>query len=89
MAKPRVQKGSLAHLATPGATLALKVTPNARADAVIEDAGGLKVTTTATPEGGQANAAVTKLLAHALGIAPSRLTLSAGAISRSKTFRID
>ncbi|MBY6048390.1 DUF167 domain-containing protein [Vannielia litorea] len=89
MAKPRMQKGMLARRATPGATFAVRVTPNARADAVIVEGDRLKITTTATPEGGKANAAVTKLLAHALGVAPSRLTLTAGATSRDKTFRLD
>ncbi|MGR3793648.1 DUF167 domain-containing protein [Vannielia sp. SX4] len=89
MAKPQMQKGMLARRATPGATFAVRVTPNARADAVIEEGEELKITTTAAPEGRRANAVVRKLLAHALGVAPSRLTLSAGAISREKTFRLD
>ncbi|WP_261384522.1 DUF167 domain-containing protein [Vannielia litorea] len=84
-----MQKGMLAERATPGATFAVRVTPNARADAVMEEGEGLKISTTAAPEGGRANAVVRKLLAHALGIAPSRLTLTAGATSRDKTFRLD
>ncbi|WP_440870663.1 DUF167 domain-containing protein [Vannielia litorea] len=84
-----MQKGSLAHLATPGATLTVKVTPNARTDSVMAQGDTLKITSTATPEGGKANAAVIKLLAHALGVAPSRLTLTAGATGRTKAFRLD
>ncbi|ETX15856.1 hypothetical protein OCH239_11785 [Roseivivax halodurans JCM 10272] len=79
----------LSHLAQPGSTLSLRVTPRASRDAVEETAAGLKVRVTAPPEDGKANAAVQKLLAKALGIAKTRLTLIAGQTSRDKVFRID
>lgn len=78
----------LAHLATPGTTLEITVRPSARRNAVALGEDGVRVETTATPEGGKANRAVTRLLARALGIAPSRLTLLHGASGRRKLFAI-
>lgn len=49
----------------------------------------LRVRVTAAPEGGEANRAVTALLAEALGVAPSRIALVRGATSRDKLFRIE
>ncbi|PAU99010.1 DUF167 domain-containing protein [Paracoccus salipaludis] len=74
----------------PGARIAVRVTPRGGRDALtLDEAGGIHVRVTAAPEDGRANAAVRKLLARALGIAPSRLTLAGGATSRDKLFRID
>ena len=89
MAKGRQIKGAWADLAQPGARLDVRVTPNARANLTSRDATGLRVSVTAPPDEGRANAAVTALLAHALGVAPSRLTLVGGATSRDKAFRLD
>lgn len=89
MAKGKVIRGCWADLAKSGLRLDLRVTPGARANTVIRDGGRLGATTTAPPEDGKANAAVTDLLARALGIAASRLTLVSGATSRDKSFRID
>ena len=55
----------------------------------LDEAGGIHVRVTAAPEDGRANAAVRKLLARAMGIAPSRLTLVGGATARDKLFRVD
>ena len=44
---------------------------------------------TCIPEDGKANRAVTKLLAKALGLPPSRLTLLRGQTGRDKTFRVE
>lgn len=79
----------LSHLAIPGAEIAVKVTPRARRNAV--DAAGpiLRVHVTAPPDKGKANDAVIRLLADALGVAKSRLTLIRGATARDKTFRLD
>jgi uncharacterized protein YggU (UPF0235/DUF167 family) len=41
------------------------------------------------PEDGRANKAVSELLAEALGVAKTRLTLVRGATSREKVFRLD
>ena len=88
MAKGKGVKGIWADLATTGARLAVRVAPNARTNGVTRDGAALDITTTATPEGGKATAMVRDLLAHALGLAPSRLTLISGATSRDKVFAI-
>lgn len=83
-------KGQWSARALPGATFALHVTPRARRNDLFETPeGALKATITAPPEDGRANAAVTALLAHALGVAKSRLTLIKGATSRDKVLRLD
>lgn len=84
-----MKKGSLSHLAQPGRELNLRVTPKAARNRVEETPDGLRVLTTTVPEGGKANQAVAKLLANALGVAKSRLTLLRGATSRDKVFRVD
>ncbi len=85
-----MKKGELAYLAVPGSELTVRVTPRASRNAVSVDEGGhLKVSVTTVPEDGKATAAVRKLLAHALGVAKSDLTLVRGATSRDKAFRID
>lgn len=86
MAKPP----DLSALAVPGARIAVRVTPRGGRDALtLDEAGAIHVRVTAPPEDGKANAAVRKLLARALGIAPTRLTLTGGASSRDKVFRLD
>lgn len=84
-----MSKNSLSNLAVPGTSLTVRVTPNARATKVEMDGDTIKVSVTATPSDGQANAAVTKLLAKALGVAKTRLTLVHGQKARIKTFRLD
>lgn len=49
----------------------------------------LKVRVRVAPEDGAATAAVARVIAQALGIAPSRVTLTAGATARQKTFRVE
>lgn len=86
----RMKKGALSHLAKPGARIAIRVTPRARRNEVTEEADGtLRIQTTTVPEDGKANKAVIKLLAEALGVAKSRLTLERGATGRDKLFRLD
>ena len=82
-------KGRWSSRAIPGATFALRVTPGARRDALSDEDGSLRCTTTAPPEDGRATAAVIEQLAHALGVAKSRLTLLRGTTSRDKVFRLD
>ncbi|MBT2130314.1 DUF167 domain-containing protein [Aliiroseovarius lamellibrachiae] len=84
-----MKKGALSHLAIPGTTLAVRVTPKASRNVVEEVEGGLKVLVTVVPEDGKANKAVVKLLSTALGLSKSRLTLTHGATSRDKVFRVD
>ncbi|MEE2860688.1 MAG: DUF167 domain-containing protein [Pseudomonadota bacterium] len=79
----------LTHLARPGAVLTLRVTPRARRNAVQLQGDVLRVHVTAVPEDGRANRAVLKLLAGALSVAPSRLTVIRGDTARDKLVRLD
>lgn len=79
----------LTHLARPGAEIAVRVTPRASRNAVVVEGGAIRVYVTVVPEGGKATAAVVKLLAAALGVAKSRLTLVRGETARDKIFRLD
>ena len=63
--------------------------PRARREEISRDESGIKVAVFAPPEDGKANAAVQMLLAHALGVAKSRLVLVRGATSREKVFRLE
>ncbi|HSI19741.1 MAG TPA: DUF167 domain-containing protein [Sphingomonas sp.] len=73
--------------------LAIRATPNARADAVMLPPDGapavLAIRTTATPENGRANEAILTLLAAALGRPRTALTLLRGATARDKLVRIE
>lgn len=84
-----MQKGTWAELAISGAEFSCKVTPRARRNSITREAGVIKISVTAPPEDGRATAAVAEALAHALGVAKTRLTLLRGAISREKLFRLD
>ena len=78
----------LTHLATPGAEIAVRVTPRAaRAGIEVRD-GVILVRVTVVPEDGKANEAVRVILSRALGIAKSRLTLVRGPTARDKVFRV-
>jgi hypothetical protein len=59
-----------------------------RNEVVAQPDGTFRVRVTAAPEDGGANRAVIALLAEALGVAPSRIELARGAVSRDKLFRI-
>lgn len=69
--------------------LAVKVTPGARVEALEIAEGRLLAKVRAKPKDGEANQAVQALLAKALGIAPSRITLLRGDTSREKLFAVD
>lgn len=79
----------LTHLAMSGAEIAVRVTPKASRNAIEMKDGQIRIYVTTVPEGGKATAAVQKLLAKALGVAKTRLTLIRGASSRDKVFRLD
>ena len=72
--------------------LAVRVTPGARSDAIAlpapDSAPVLTVRVTAAPENGKANAAVVKLLAKALGLPQSRLTIVKGDTGRDKIIAV-
>ena len=79
----------LSHLATQNAEISVRVTPRASRNAIKVEGDQIRVYVTVVPEGGKANAAVQKLLAKALDVAKSRLTLIGGHTSRDKVFRVD
>jgi uncharacterized protein YggU (UPF0235/DUF167 family) len=81
-----------------GETFVVRVTPKASADRVTvaapegADAGAppeVRVAVTAAPEDGKANAAVLKILAKAMGLPRSRLSIVRGETARVKTIRVD
>jgi uncharacterized protein YggU (UPF0235/DUF167 family) len=85
-----MKRGEWADLAVPGTEFRLRVTPAARRDALERgEDGTIRAHVTAAPEDGKATAAVAALLALALGVAKSRLTLVRGATSRDKMFRLE
>ena len=72
------------------ATLRLRVQPRASREAILgwrEDV--LRVAVTAPPVEGEANRAVTRLLARALGVAPSAVRVVQGERSRDKVVRVE
>ena len=77
-----------------GFRLRVKARPRAagdRIEGVVAGADGtrrLKVRVRAAPDKGAANAAIAKLLAKALGVPKSAVTLQAGAASRDKVFTV-
>ncbi len=84
-----MKKGDWAEMAVAGAEFAVRATPRARREAISREAGVIKIAVTAAAEDGRATAAVQEALAHALGVAKTRLTLLRGATSREKVFRLD
>ena len=79
----------LSHLVKPGAEIAVRVTPRASSDRIGLDGEQVRIYVTAVPVDGKANRAAQMLLAKALGIAKSRLTLVRGQTSRDKVSSID
>ena len=72
------------------ATLRVRVTPRAGKNEIAgERAGVLLVRVTAAPEEGRANVAVCRLIAKALRIGPTRVSVAGGARSRDKLLRIE
>ena len=74
-------------------TFRVKVLPKAKSERILRETGAAsavlyKIYVTAAPEDGKANKAVIKLLAKALGIAKSNLTITHGHSSREKTIKI-
>ena len=78
-----------------GLTVRLRVTPNAGLDRIegfeTRDDGTnvLRIRVKAAPDKGKANAAVIALLAKALGVPKSAVTLVSGDTARLKTVQID
>jgi hypothetical protein len=94
MAASSSDPGSPFQLSKAGLRVALRVTPKASRTGVtglIAESGAgaaIKVSVTAAPEGGKANAAVIKLLAKEWGLAKSALSITSGQTGRRKTVEI-
>ena len=71
-------------------TFRVRVAPRASREAIagVHD-GALKVSLTAPPVEGEANAALTKLLAKRLGVAKRDVEIVRGGSSRDKTVRVE
>ena len=70
--------------------ITVRVTPRAARDAVegFDEQGVLRLRVTAAPANGAANAAVTKLLAKAIGLPSRDVVLVSGAAARQKVFDV-
>jgi uncharacterized protein YggU (UPF0235/DUF167 family) len=77
-----------------GVSVAVRLTPKGGRDAVdgvtkLSDGRSvLKARVRAAPSEGEANLALCRLMAKSLGVAPSDVTLTAGASSRLKTLTV-
>jgi len=71
------------------ARITVRVTPRSSRESIEAGAGGvLSVRVTAPPDGGKANAAVCKVVAHALGVPKTAVTVVRGHAARTKTLEI-
>ncbi|MCB4455355.1 DUF167 domain-containing protein [Leisingera sp. McT4-56] len=87
MGKPRKKDlPDLGHLRVPGAEIAVRATPKAARNAIVQAEGVLKISVTTAPENGKATEAIRSLLAVAMGTAASNLELRRGGASRDKIF---
>lgn len=87
MARPRAElpeTAAIRSLVDGQGRLSLRVTPGARVESVTIEDGRLAVKVRAKPSDGEANVAVLALVAKALGVPGSRLTLLKGATAREK-----
>lgn len=72
-----------------GATLAVRAQPGAKKNAILGvRAGAMKVSVTAPPEDGRANAALVEVLKEFLGVKRSQIELLSGQANRNKVFLI-
>jgi uncharacterized protein YggU (UPF0235/DUF167 family) len=77
-----------------GLLLAVRATPKGGRDSIdgierlADGRAVLKARVRAAPADGEANAALTRVIAKAAGVAPSMVSLAQGAASRIKTFRL-
>jgi uncharacterized protein YggU (UPF0235/DUF167 family) len=92
MARSRIElppAEAIRALADGEGRLAVRVTPGSRVEALEIVDGKLFAKVRAKPEDGKATVAVIDLVAAALGIAASRVSLLRGATSREKLLRIE
>ncbi len=72
------------------ARITVRLTPRGGRDTIQGWASGeLRVRVARPPAEGEANEALLKLLARALGVAPSRLAILSGATARTKVIEIE
>ena len=78
------------HNGKKGAALAIRVTPRASRNEIVEILadGTVKIRLTAPPVEGKANEALIKFLADILGVAQSRIEIVAGANGKDKLVSI-
>jgi hypothetical protein len=78
------------HDGKKGAALAVRVTPRASKNEIVEvlSDGTVKVHLTAPPVEGKANEALVKFLAEVLEVAPTRIEVVAGANGRDKLISV-
>jgi uncharacterized protein (TIGR00251 family) len=79
------------HDGKKGAALAIRVTPRASQNEVVEILadGSVKIRLTAPPVEGQANEALISYLSEILGVSKSRIEIVAGATGRDKLVSVD
>jgi uncharacterized protein (TIGR00251 family) len=71
-------------------TLTIRLQPRAKRTAIVDERDGvLRVSVTAAPVDGQANAALCALIAKRVGVARGRVSIVRGARSREKVVRIE
>jgi len=69
--------------------ITVRVTPRSGRDVIEAGAGGvLSVKVTAPPDDGKANAAVCKVVAHALGVPKTAVAVVRGHTARTKTLEV-
>jgi len=77
------------HDTKAGATFAIKVHPRAKKNAITGEVGDvLKVSLTAPPADGKANAACIEFFAKLLRVPRSSVTIASGESSRNKVIRV-
>ena len=78
------------HDGRKGSALAIRVTPRARRNEIVEilHDGTVRIRLTAPPVEGKANRALIKFLASVLDVAPSRIEIVAGHSGRDKLVSI-
>lgn len=69
--------------------ISVRVSPRDPRPGVELTSAGLKVRVSSAPEDGRATEEARRLLASALGVPPSRVSLKAGARSRAKLFEVE
>ena len=90
MARPSFPPAdALRAFVSPEGWLEVRVIPNAKAEAISIEDDQIRVRVTVVPEDGKANKAVIALLAKALGVSKSSVTLIRGETSRTKLFQLD